>query len=120
MLFSSGLNEISLNEAWGICDLNLWFNYCPLDSWNDESICVVDCPPGTLSDRPSRSCIPCLSTICLYEVMNVFNCSNPQRADTWNYHTSYDTIKFNNTNYMGPYGKDGFISIHLPVAIVHQ
>lgn len=54
-------------ESWGICDLLISVNQCPLGLfWNPSSTqCETDCPAGKYSDTQTRTCLECTSSTCI-------------------------------------------------------
>ena len=85
LILTSNLNSLIEDESWGICDLNLWFNECPIGQWYNGSYCFSVCPFNTHEVSESRTCTLCTKDTCLHDTLSFFDCTNINKAETWTY-----------------------------------
>ena len=81
LVITSGLDQASSDEAWGVCDLAVSYSIYPVDSSGAPIIALTN------------------------DIANTwFACSSPPNEEGWKYSARYTTITCNGNTYIGPYG----------------
>lgn len=98
LLFNSSLDQVSADEAWGICDLVITTSTYYVDVNGNY---VGSGTGGTISGLK-------------------FSCETPELDTDWSYSPYYGTFECNDQNYVGPFSAGGSISSILTVSESHE
>lgn len=96
--FLSSLDQTSVDESWGICDLAISL----VESYvNTQGVPINVTSSSNLSNF-------------------TFSCTAPAEDSAWTYYSAYRTIYCNGNTFVGPYGAGESISTVLSLSVEHK
>ena len=98
LVFSSTLDQVATDEAWGICDLTITISSYYVESNGYEVATGIG---GALSAL-------------------TFACDSPAVSLDWAYYPFYETVECGSNTYVGAYGMGASLSTVLSVTDAHQ
>ena len=122
LTFGSTLDQYWTDEAWGICDLQIWFNKCPVGQFLQGSSCVSSCSWGYVEERDTRTCVSCASagTTCVSSGTKIYPSNAVKELPGWTYNQGFKTTSCAGYNFLGKYGSGGIATGPVKITDPHK
>ena len=99
------------NQTWGLCDLQLFFNPCPIGKvwFTLNNSCLDNCPKDHFVNITVGVCQYCTRQTCLNQSLKLFDSSKLKIEDNWDYQPGYRTSNCGNSTVVGMYSEGAYI-----------